>query len=578
MEVLNACYVPSFNKNIITSTYITTKPIFFNFNSLKPNTKFSSKSKLFISPTQNLSTTEESIPLPTESEKFDWYSHWYPLMFVCDLDKNNPHSKTVMGIDVVVLWDQYENAWKVFDDICSLSDARVYPTIVHHDIVWFWPNSDPRYKDIFATSKPPFIPELANPSYVKQSIIRDMPYGFEVLVENLLDPAHVAYAHNGLMPTIQLKEKVDHEGGRPLNLRVEKLNKNGFIGKVEGETTKFMAPGIVSYYSGPLEDQGNDFASSPGTRIPQSSSKKLRRFATIFICIPVSPGKSRMLMIFAKNFSLWVDKIVPRWLFHIGQNLIVDSDLLLVHVQEQRLKVVAPAHRQKAYFVPTKSDAFVVSMRKWLNKYADGQVDWKGKFTGDLPPTPPRKKLMDRYWSHVANCSSCSSAYKGLNVLELALQVICVISVGIVGCTYLDSVLGATRATLVYTAILCFLASRFLAYFIYKSFHCHDYDHAFRAWPTLLNAVSVAPRCKGLQVLEIALQVISILSAGIAVCAYPSLISPTVRFAIASTAILCFFASRYLGYFIYKSFCYHGYDHAFRGQQNLVTFLKELFS
>ncbi|KAJ0467646.1 putative pheophorbide a oxygenase [Helianthus annuus] len=50
--------------------------------------------------------------------KFDWFSHWYPLMPVCDLDKRAPSGKKVMGLDVVVWWDKNQNEWKVFDDRC----------------------------------------------------------------------------------------------------------------------------------------------------------------------------------------------------------------------------------------------------------------------------------------------------------------------------------------------------------------------------------------------------------------------------------------------------------------------------
>ena len=58
-----------------------------------------------------------------------------------------------------------------------------------------------------------------------------------------------------------------------------------------------------------------------------------KKFALILICIPVSPGNSRLIWSFPRNFGLWIDKIVPRWIFHIGQNLILDSDLYLLHVQ-----------------------------------------------------------------------------------------------------------------------------------------------------------------------------------------------------------------------------------------------------
>jgi len=58
-----------------------------------------------------------------------------------------------------------------------------------------------------------------------------------------------------------------------------------------------------------------------------------KKFALIFFCIPVSPRDSRLIWCFPRNFGLWIDKIVPRWIFHIGQNLIIDSDLYLLHVE-----------------------------------------------------------------------------------------------------------------------------------------------------------------------------------------------------------------------------------------------------
>ncbi|KAK0574883.1 hypothetical protein LWI29_030449 [Acer saccharum] len=94
---------------------------------------------------------------------------------------------------------------------------------------------------------------------------------------------------------------------------------------------------------------------------------------------------------------------------------------------------VGPANWHKACFVPTKSDAFLVCFRRWLNKYSDGQINWGGKFiSGTLPPTPPRELLMDRYWSHVVISRSCNCAYKSLKALEVILQVISIVSIGIV--------------------------------------------------------------------------------------------------------------------------------------------------
>ncbi|GLT26988.1 hypothetical protein SLA2020_020210 [Shorea laevis] len=515
------------------------KPLFLNFkfHSL-PISSFSltqrniSKSKLCTTLSSSPASTEPFKPLQpeieseSEQEKFDWYSQWYPLIPVCDLDKRVPHAKKVLGLDVVVWWDRNENEWKVFDDTCPhrlapLSEGRIdqwgrlqcvyhgwcfsgsgdckfipqapqdgppvhtfkkacavaYPSTVHHDIVWFWPNSDPQYKDIILKKKPPYIPELDDPSYTKLMGNRDIPYGYEVLIENLMDPAHVPYAHYGIMRTQKPKAKVDREGGRPLEMTVKKLDANGFIGKQEWGSSKFIAPCIFYAYTDPVVDQGNGSASSAQTTKAPSTQ---RRMALIFLCIPVSSGNSRLIWSFPRNFGIWIDKIVPRWMFHVGQNLILDSDLYLLHIEERKIMDIGAANWQKACFVPTKSDAFVVGFRRWLNKYAGGQIDWRGKFTGALPPIPPREQLMDRYWSHVVNCQSCNAAYKGLNALEVILQVVSVASIGIVAATKQGFMSTAARTTVISMAVISFAASKWLAHFIYKNFRFHDYHHALR--------------------------------------------------------------------------------------------------
>ncbi|KAF2314551.1 hypothetical protein GH714_027521 [Hevea brasiliensis] len=475
---------------------------------------------------KSIQPPEPEFEAASHGEKFDWYSQWYPVMPVCDLDKRVPHAKKMMGLDVVVWWDRNESAWKVFDDTCPhrlapLSEGRidrwgrlqcvyhgwcfngsgdckfipqappdgppvhtfkkacvaVYPSTVHHDIVWFWPNTDPQYKDIIMKKKPPSIPELDDPSFTKLMGNRDIPYGYDVLVENLMDPAHVPYAHYGIMRTRKPQVKVDREGGRPIDLSVKKLDRDGFTGKMDWGSSKFIAPCIFYAYTEPVADQGNGTVSSPHTKKQLSTH---RRMALIFICIPVSPGNSRLIWVFPRNFGVWIDKIVPRWVFHVGQNLILDSDLYLLHVEERKIMDVGPANWQKACFVPTKSDALVVGFRRWLNKYAGGQVDWRGKYSGALPPTPPREQLMDRYWSHVVNCRSCNSAHKGLSALEVILQVISLVSIGIVAAAKESVISAAAITTLVTMAVVCFAASRWLSYFIYKTFHYHDYNHALR--------------------------------------------------------------------------------------------------
>ncbi|CAN4089817.1 unnamed protein product [Withania somnifera] len=455
-------------------------------------------------PQQLLSNEDQEVSTENESqqeEKFDWYAQWYPIMPISELDKRRPHGKKVMGMDLVVWWDKNLKEWKVMNDACPhrlapLSEGRidqwgrlqcvyhgwcfggsgdcnfipqaprnkppvntskracvtVYPSFVQHDILWFWPNSDPLYKDIHLTKRPPYIPLFDDTSYAKSSLVRDVPYGYEILIENLMDPSHVNYAHYGIMklPPLPTSVKADREGGIPLDISLAKVDINGFIAKEGPGEHKFIAP-CVHY--GPFGLGANLLLNKSSESEEQLSSAEINRLFLVFICVPVSPGNSR---------------------------LIISSLSKLCWLGEHKLKKKGPPNWQKVCYVPTKADALVVGFRRWLNKYGGGQVDWATKFTGDLPPTPAREQLLDRYRTHTMQCSSCSKAYKGLNALEILLQGISVASIGIAAATK-ESVLSiVARYSLVFSALLCFMASRWLSKFIYKSFHFHDYDHAFR--------------------------------------------------------------------------------------------------
>ncbi|KAL4578335.1 hypothetical protein LXL04_014456 [Taraxacum kok-saghyz] len=474
-----------------------TKSKFRNFTAISPSVS-----------TEPTSPPEEEPETLNQDEKFDWFSQWYALMPVCDLDKRAPHGKKVLGLDVVVWWDKNDNEWKVFNDSCPhrlapLSEGRidqwgrlqcvyhgwcfsgsgdcklipqappdgppvntfqkacvaVYPSTVQNGIVWFWPNSDPKYKDILTTKKPPYIPQLDDPSFTFQMYNRDIPYGYEILIENLMDPAHQ-----------------DREGGRPLDINVHKIDKNGFTADQQGSQWNFVPP-CLFYGTATIGGNPDNGSATSAGNTKGKLQKPPRQVVLIFICMPVSPGNSRLIFISPRNFGVWIDKIVARWMYHIGQNLIIDSDLYLLHVEEKKVMEAGSSNWQKVCFVPTKSDANVVAFRKWLNKYAGGQVNWGNKFNGTLPPTPAREQLMDRYWSHVVNCTSCNSAYKGLNALEVSLQVFSLASVAIVAATKQGMISVAARNTLVVVAILCFIH-----YYIPPPFQiCGNstLDHAF---------------------------------------------------------------------------------------------------
>nr|AII16851.1 PTC52-like protein 1 [Ocimum basilicum] len=535
MEVFMASTFPSFRgQPHSTSVFQKHSVRTPQFTPVLPAQKSNFRTAIAISPTAPSVEVEQETKSQTKEDKFDWYENWYPVAAVCDLDKRRPHGKKVIGIDVVVWWDRNENAWKVFDDSCPhrlapLSEGRidqwgrlqcvyhgwcfggagegkfipqaprhgppvhtsskacagVYPSCLQNGIIWFWPNSDQQYKDIHLKKKPHHIPEHDDPSYTNAVITRDIAYGYyEVLIENLMDPSHVPYAHYGIIRIPKAPETVqaDREGGGPIELTIDKISASGYNVKQSAGGSYFIAPCLYhGYFTPGGRRQSMNKKPSDGAKDvmlhPDPSKKKVM---FVFYCIPVSPGQSRLIFVSRRNFAVWIDRIMPRWIFHIGQNLVLDSDLYLLHVEERRLKEVGPMNWHKSCYVPTKADANVVAFRRWLNKYGGAQVDWRNKYTGTLPPTPPREQLMDRYWSHTVNCSSCSVAYQRLNALDLALQVISIGSVAIVAAAKQGAISIAARYSLLSMAVLCFVASKWLSHFIYKTFRYHDYDHAFR--------------------------------------------------------------------------------------------------
>ncbi|XP_062212756.1 protochlorophyllide-dependent translocon component 52, chloroplastic-like [Phragmites australis] len=465
-------------------------------------------------------TEEARSPSPSGEDAFDWLDQWYPIAPVCDLDPRAPHGKMVLGLSVVVWYDRGAGEWRVFDDVCPhrlapLSEGRVddkgrlqcvyhgwcfdeagdckfipqapalgaqvhknskacvasYPCVVQNKVLWFYPRTEPEYKGVLQRKRPPYMAEIDDPSYFTVFGMRDFPYGYDILAENLMDPSHVPYAHKGLIRRFRNPEDPgrdhDQEGGGPIKLKIEEASINGFLSAMERGYWKFVAP--CTFYS-----SGTSQAANQG-------NKKTPRFMLVVFCVPVAPGRSRLIWAFPRNFGVWLDKIIPRWFYHIGQNRVLDSDAYLLHVEEHRFAAAGLDNWQNKCYVPASSDTMVIAFRNWFKKFCKNQVGWATPQADQLPPTPTKDQLMERYWSHVVQCTSCSAALKAMKVLEVALQVTSVAIVGFLAVVKGTLVTSAVQRTAVVSAaMLCFAASRWLANFIDKNFYFQDYSHAYK--------------------------------------------------------------------------------------------------
>ncbi|XP_066360873.1 protochlorophyllide-dependent translocon component 52, chloroplastic-like [Miscanthus floridulus] len=459
-----------------------------------------------------------SVPREEEEGAFDWLDQWYPFAPVCDLDPGAPHGKTVLGLSVVAWYDRGAGERRVFEDAClhrlaPLSEGRIdkgrlqcvyhgwcfdgagacafipqapalgppvhesrracvasYPCVVQNNILWFYPRADPEYKDVLRRKRPPYIKEIDDPSFVTAYGIRDLCYGYDILAENLMDPSHVPYAHKGLIRQMRRAEdpgRVEHdrEGGGPIKLKIEEASIDGFLASWERGHWKFMAPCT--------------FHSSGTSQQPKPGKKKAPRFMLVVFCIPVGPGRSRLIWAFPRNFGVWLDMVVPRWVYHIAQNRVLDSDAYILHVEERKFSAMGLENWQSRCYVPASSDAMILAFRSWFRKHSKNQIGWATPQPARLPPTATKDRLMERYWSHVAQCASCSAALRAMRAAEAA----SVAAVGFLAVARESALLAsspARRAVLACAAVLCFAASRWLASFIQRNFFFQDYSHAYK--------------------------------------------------------------------------------------------------
>jgi phenylpropionate dioxygenase-like ring-hydroxylating dioxygenase large terminal subunit len=381
---------------------------------------------------------------------------WVPLASVYELHPDRPTPLRFLGQSYVT-YQSNDGHWAVFDDACPhrlapLSEGRVdrqknrlecsyhgwefdadgrcqeipqadfstmqkamqnerchvksYPVHVEKNIlfVWPWADEDP----LITVSEPHCAPEhfMEGVSENCTTYTRDLPYGWDTLLENIVDPSHVPFAHHGLQGK--------REDAIPINMTSPSdLSPEGFVFQFEDRTMSmrrqggavFRAPFVIHYkadFETPSKEKQKKRANSP------------KVFNLTAIMLPTKPGWSRIILMGAprtkqiekKEKERLVAKIfrkLPSWLVHTFSNRFLDSDLAFLHFQEQERERRGVDAR--AYFMPAQSDRCVSALRKWILQYAH--------IPGPLPaPLTDRGVLFNRWTQHGEHCRHCTSARK----------------------------------------------------------------------------------------------------------------------------------------------------------------------
>lgn len=289
------------------------------------------------------------------------------------------------------------------------SRATTYPTRVEKNVLWIWPWSE----DVLSVASDAWKhPETMVEGVLEHSstYTRDLPYGWDTLLENIVDPSHVPWAHHGLQGK--------RSDAIALNMTTPSgVSDQGFsfdfadrtMGRRRQGTGIFRAPFVIQYAA------EFETGSKPEETPPV--------FNLTTVMLPTKPGWSRIIIfggqtrradegkpraerrkktLFAKVFS-----ILPTWLLHQFSNRFLDSDLAFLHYQEQERQ-----RRQvdvEGYFMPASADRCVAGLRKWVTTYAH--------IPSPLPPPmTDRNELFNRWRQHSDHCRHCRAAAQSIQV------------------------------------------------------------------------------------------------------------------------------------------------------------------
>ncbi|PNH01637.1 Protochlorophyllide-dependent translocon component 52, chloroplastic [Tetrabaena socialis] len=231
-----------------------------------------------------------------------------------------------------------------------------------------------------------------------QWFVRDLPLRYDTLLENVLDPSHVPFAHHGV------QGRRENEKGTETSILDEGVAVGGFAFRFDSKSARFP-PSRVEFRAPIHARYGAGFR------------------ALHVYCVPTRPGWSRLYATFLQDTRVPVPlppvinaifclvESIP-WLEHISQrNKVLDGDTYMIHLTERLLLEQNNAWRT-SYFMPAAADASVVATRRWLDEFG-GAVPTCEPCT-PMPPQMSKADALDRYSQHTAGCRHCKKALKNV--------------------------------------------------------------------------------------------------------------------------------------------------------------------
>eukprot|EP00887_Chlorella_sp_A99_P007123 scaffold2.g7123.t1 len=435
----------------------------------------SAASQLQMPPQEQAAQEQACTPacsLPKAGEAFSWTKHWYAVAAADDVEKDRPYAFTLLGQPLVIWHDGSE--WRCAEDRCPhraapLSEgkassieaeastcanrrscATMRPIRECMSLLFVWGESGPGAMAEAAAAQPPLLDKWEGQQAAGVRIKtlvkpyhRDLPYDYQMLIKNVVDPAHVPFSHHGVMGNRRV-DKMKH--GMYDMRRLESESQTFLAGPVSiFDQLEFLPPSTIAYMrTKPDDDMWGCF---------------------IFFATPTTPGRCRFVAQSVSTYAndplpLFIASLFPRWYDHVmTRHKILDGDSVFLHLQEHKLvdearqleaeasasgsndssastpdtAAAAACAWQRLYFMPAAADVLVAAFKSWLDSKGGG-----GPF-GPLhrlganaypPRVADRRVLLDRWQAHTVTCASCRRAFDFISKLRVAAAAAAAVALG----------------------------------------------------------------------------------------------------------------------------------------------------
>jgi len=330
----------------------------------------------------------------------DIRNYWYPVCFTRDMPEGRPLAVQVFGEpltifrgkrrEVICLQDRCAHrsaplsigAWKdgvvecryhgwQFGEegkcvrIPSLPDDQIpksvrvpsYPATEREGMVWIWPGDADKCSLNDGFPEP--APEWNNSEWRSTDQPIDQQYSYWCLVENLLDPGHLQFTHEGTQG-----KNIGSTDNTYLDLHNLEISDTKMLGGFQG---------LVHATSTIKELKFKIVFDPPITVRLEVLFPNGWRFHQMHYCTPLTETKTRLLL---RSMRDWLKFIPDRVIFKTNQMVLTQDQCVLY---AQRIRIDQGASR---WNYPVKSDALAVRYRRWRDEVEPHSKPWFKGYVG----------------------------------------------------------------------------------------------------------------------------------------------------------------------------------------------------